>query len=241
MSEINLKDRIASLDWESMNKELMENGFVITKPFLSTLETEELRNLYDDNELYRSTIDMKRYNFGKGSYRYFKYPLPETIQIIREEIYNKIVATANTWSERSKYKATFPDKYSEFTKQMQALGQTRSTPLILKYTEGDFNCLHQDIANDLFFPYQTVFGLSESGKDYIGGQLILTQQRPRMQTVPHIITIPKGAAVIFSSNFHPQQGSRGFYRTVFRHGVGKIESGERYTLGVVFHDYTEKH
>jgi hypothetical protein len=122
---------------------------------------------------------------------------------------------------------------------MRDVGQTKPTPLILRYTEGDYNCLHQDIHNDLVFPYQVVLGLTEQGKDYHGGDLILTQQRPRMQTIPHIISVPAGGAVIFSSNFHPHLGRKGFYRTVFKHGVGKIEAGTRYTLGLVFHDYKE--
>ena len=235
-----LEDRIKNLNWKEIKEELLEKGFVVTKSFLSKSDCDELKSLFDKDELYRSTIDMKRYNFGKGSYRYFKYPLPKSVQTLREEIYEEIVPVANSWSERTKSKVEFPPKFSQFLKILREKGQTRSTPLILHYTAGDFNCLHQDIANDLIFPYQVVFGLSESGKDYEGGQLILTQQRPRMQTVPHIITIPKGAAVIFASNSHAQLGKRGYYRTVFKHGVGKIETGDRYTLGVVFHDYREK-
>lgn len=235
-----LEKRIESLDWKTLNEELLENGFTVTKPLLTGAECKELKALYGDDDLYRTTIDMKRYNFGKGSYRYFKYPLPPTIQTLREHLYEKIVATANAWSERLRYGVEYPKAFSAFQKTMRENGQTRPTPLILRYGKDDFNCLHQDINNDLIFPYQIVFGLTEKGNDYEGGQLILTQQRPRMQTIPHIITIPKGAAVIFTSNFHPQQGTRGFYRTVFKHGVGKIENGNRYTLGVVFHDYRDK-
>ena len=234
-----LKERIDAVGWDSVNKELLENGFAVIKPLLSTSECKELKSLWGKDDLYRTTIDMKRYSFGKGTYRYFKYPLPETIQALRENIYEKIVGTANAWSERLRLKTEYPKKFSAFTKQMRDKGQTKPTPLILHYTKDGFNCLHQDINNDLVFPYQIVFGLSERGKDYEGGQLILTQQRPRMQTVPHIITVPRGGAVVFTSNFHPQAGSRGFYRTVFKHGAGKIEDGARYTMGIVFPDFRE--
>lgn len=233
-------DNLEKLNWNELNTELLEKGFVITKRVLSDYECSEFRNLFGKNDLYRSTIDMKRYNFGSGTYRYFQYPLPNSIQSMRERIYEKLVDTANVWSERAKYKTQYPKKFSQFFKIMKGLGQTRSTPLVLKYKTGDYTCLHQDIANDLIFPYQAIFGLSQSGADYEGGQLILTQQRPRMQTIPYIITIPKGAAVILASNYHSQQGARGYYRTVFKHGVGKVESGERYTLGIVLHDYRER-
>lgn len=235
----NLKQKIDEVDWDRINKELLKNGFAIIQPFLSAAECKKLKSLWGEDYLYRTTIDMKKHSFGKGTYRYFKYPLPETIQTLRENIYEKIVESANEWSRRLRMKTEYPKNFSTFSKQMRDKGQTRPTPLILHYTKDDFNCLHQDINNDLVFPYQIVFGLSEKGKDYEGGQLILNQQRPRMQTVPYIITVPKGGAVIFTSNFHPQAGSRGFYRTVFKHGVGKIEEGNRYTLGIVFHDFRE--
>lgn len=243
--DINFKNttllkRIEDLNWKDLNTTLLDIGYVVTPPFLTKTECNELINSFTQDELFRSTIDMKRYNFGKGTYRYFNYPLPVLIQSLREEFYELIVDTANLWSERLKYKDRYPKKFSSFKAIMKEKNQTRPTPLILRYKKDDFNCLHQDISNDLIFPFQMVIGLSEKGKDYSGGQLILTQQRPRMQTIPHIITIPKGAAVIFTSNFHPQQGSRGFYRSVFKHGVGKIIDGERFTLGIVFHDYKEK-
>jgi hypothetical protein len=232
-----LADRIAALDWSSINNALLENGFVVTKPILHVDECKALRELYDRQDLFRSTIDMQRHNFGRGTYRYFKYPLPAIIQTLREGIYAQVAATATVWAQRIHYKTVYPATFAAFAKVMRTKGQTRPTPLILRYETGDYNCLHQDIANDLIFPYQVAFGLSASGRDYEGGQFILIQQRPRMQTVPHVIVIPQGAGVLFASNYHPQRGARGFYRTVFKHGVGRIESGERYTLGIVFHDY----
>jgi len=235
-----LPSRLQSLDWALHNRELLTKGFTITQAFLNDDECKDLQALFDENELYRSTIDMKRYSFGKGTYRYFKYPLPETIQILRENIYKEIVGSANIWAKNSHTDIKFPTYFSEFIDEMCARGQTRSTPIILKYQPGDYCCMHQDVADGIFFPYQVIFGLTQHGKDYEGGQLILTQQRPRLQTIPHIITIPKGGAVILTSNYHPQAGTHGFYRTVFKHGVGEITSGERYTMGIVFHDYKEK-
>ncbi|ULA63303.1 MAG: Prolyl 4-hydroxylase subunit alpha [Nitrospira sp.] len=232
-----LKQRIDGIGWDSVNKELLENGFAVIRPFLSAAECKELKALWSTDHLYRATIDMERYSFGKGRYRYFKYPLPEIIQALREGLYEKIAGTANSWSERLRLTIEYPKEFSTFAKQMREKGQTKPTPLILHYTKGGYNCLHQDINSDLVFPYQIVFGLTEKGKDYEGGQLILTQQRPRQQTVPHIITVPKGGAVLFTSNVHPQKGSRGFYQTRFKHGVGKIERGDRYTMGIVFHDF----
>ena len=236
----NLILRVKSLEWNSINKNLLEKGFAITKPFLTENECENLRKLFGNEMLYRSTIDMKRYNFGRGTYRYFKYPLPDIIQLLREEIYEQISQTANMWADRLRIRDRFPEKFPEFAKIMQSKGQTRSTPIILKYGIGDYTCMHQDIPDGIFFPYQVIFGLSEQGKDHMGGQLILNQQRPRLQTIPYVVTIPKGGAVILSSNYHPQQGIKGFYRSIFKHGVSEINSGERYTLGIVFHDYKEK-
>jgi uncharacterized protein len=236
----NSKALYDKIDWDRRASDLADNGFTVVDKILTASDCKNLIDLYKQDSLYRSTIDMKRYNFGKGSYRYFKYPLPPTIQTLRETIYEKLSATANRWAERSKVKFEYPKKFSDFAKEMKSRGQTRPTPLILKYGKDDYNCLHQDINNELFFPYQIVFGLSESGRDYEGGQLLLTQQRPRMQTIPYLVKIPKGGAVIFTSNIHPVQGKRGYYRSIFRHGVCKIESGSRYTMGIVFHDYIEK-
>lgn len=199
---------VASLDWSAIQDRLLEKGFYVTPPILNEEECGEIRGLFGREELFRSTIDMKRYNFGKGVYRYFKYPLPNKIKNLRSHFYENLVSTANTWAKRAKYDVSYPDRYDEFLRQMKESNQSRSTPLILKYNEGDYTCLHQDIANDLFFPY--------------------------------LVDIAQGAAVIFSSNFHPQLGARGYYRTVFKHGVVEVTRGERYTLGLVFHDYRNK-
>jgi hypothetical protein len=224
---------IEGLDWTPLRRD----GFAPQPPLLTKDECDELKSLYTDDALFRSTIDMERFNFGKGQYRYFKYPLPPLVQELRERLYAQLAPVANDWSARLKLGLDFPAQLGSFLERLRERGQTKPTPLLLRYRTGDYNCLHQDVSKDLCFPYQVVFGLSEAGIDYEGGQLILTQQRPRMQTVPHVLTLPLGGAVAFTSNLHPQQGRRGFFRTVFRHGVSRIERGDRYTLGIVFHDF----
>ena len=233
-------DRLNDLNWTELNHDLIEHGFTVLKPFLSERHCETLRHFYHNDDLFRSTIDMRRYNFGSGSYRYFCYPLPPLIETLRNDLYQRLCTAANLCWQRLRMGAEFPETFAGFQTVMRAKEQTRPTPLILRYEAGDYNCLHQDLTEGLVFPYQVVVGLSEKGLDYEGGQLILTQQRPRMQTVPHILTIPRGGAVIFASSVHPHLGTRGYYRTIFKHGVGKIERGERYTLGLVFHDYKNK-
>lgn len=233
-----LRERIQALDWEATTTALLENGFALVESLLSVSECSEMKALYPNAALFRTTVDMARFNYGKGEYRYFKYPLPPAVQTLREQIYGQLVPAANAWSERLRAATCYPPSFAAFQETMRGKGQTKPTPLLLRYEKGGFNCMHQDISNELVFPYQIVFGLDEKGRDYEGGQLILTQQRPRMQTVAHVLTIPKGRAVLFASGAHPQRGKRGFHRTVFRHGVSRIESGSRYTLGIVFHDFS---
>ena len=235
--------------------QLLAAGFTRLSGVLTAGECARFRAMYADDALFRSTVDMERFNFGKGQYRYFKYPLPPAVQELREKLYQRLAPVAGEWAIRLRLAADFPPTLDAFQKRLRERGQTKPTPLLLRYRAGDYNCLHQDVSKDLSFPYQVVFGLDEPGKDYEGGQLILTQQRPRMQTVPHVLVLPQGGAVVFTSNFHPEEralpatggarrrvaleaeGKRGFFRTVFRHGVSRIERGERHTLGIVFHDF----
>jgi hypothetical protein len=235
--ERTLEQRVDALDWDALSGALLEDGFAVIERLLTDAECDALKALYGEDALFRSTVDMGRFNFGSGQYRYFKYPLPAPVQLLRETIYGRIVPAANAWSSRLRQGVEYPPRFPAFQEAMRARGQTKPTPLLLRYGKGDFNNLHQDVVGDLVFPYQVTFGLCGKGTDYQGGQLILTQQRPRMQTVPHVITIPKGGGVLFASNLHAQQGKKGFYRTVFRHGVSRIEEGSRYTLGIVFHDF----
>ncbi|WP_158997793.1 2OG-Fe(II) oxygenase [Pigmentibacter ruber] len=232
-----LSNKVLNLNWNLINEKLLNNGYYLHQQFLTAVESQKFKDFYQKDELYRSTIVMERYQFGKGIYRYFKYPLPNTIQILREVIYSQLVNTANEWSKRNKYDYIYPTTLNSFLSETSIGKQTKSTPLILKYKQGDYTCLHQDIASSNFFPYQIVFGLDQQGVDYEGGYFILVQQRPRMQSIPRVVTIPKGGFVIFSSNYHAELGNKGFYRTVFKHGVSEVTQGDRMTLGILFHDY----
>ena len=185
---------------------------------------------------FRTRINMEQFNFGKGEYKYFAYPLPGLVQTLRAELYTRLVGAANIWCGRMGISRRYPPTVTEFLEQCKKRNQVRPTPLMLRYGEGDFNCLHQDLYGDLFFPFQAVFGLSKPGEDYLGGELILVQQRPRMQSVPHVVELNQGEAVIFAVNSHPERGKRGYFRTTIRHGVSQVTRGKRFTLGIIFHD-----
>jgi hypothetical protein len=224
------------IDWTAITGSLLEQGFAATPQFLSPEECRTLIAQYPNEAKFRSTITMERFNFGKGEYKYFSYPLPAVVQNLREELYPRLAGAANIWCERLGMKRRYPAKLDGFLRECKRRNQVRPTPLMLKYNEGDFNCLHQDLYGDLFFPFQAVFGLSKPGEDYSGGELVLVKQRPRMQSVPQVIDLPQGRGVIFCVNYHPQQGKRGWFRTVIKHGVSRVTRGERHTLGIIFHD-----
>ena len=216
---------------------LLEKGFCLLPKVLNARECREFIGQYDREQQYRSTIDMKRYNFGRGQYRYFDKPLPERIEGLRAGFYELLAPVAREWAQRAKVEAAYPETFAAYEKEQQRLNQTRPTPLILRYREGDYNCLHQDISGEHYFPFQIIFSLSQQGKDFEGGDLVLAQQRPRMQTIPHVLKPDRGDCVILASKYHPCEGKRGYYRTTFRHGVSEITSGERYTLGIIMHNY----
>ena len=219
------------------NDTLLCEGFCLIPKVLNESDCLEFIAQYDQEQLYRSTIEMKRYNFGRGQYRYFAAPLPETIMQLRRGFYELLSKPANTWAKLTKVNTTYPATYAEFEASQHQQNQSKPTPLVLRYKKGDYNCLHQDISGEFYFPYQIIFVLSQQEEDFEGGEIILTQQRPRMQTIPHIIKANRGDCLIISSNYHPCQGTRGTYRTTFKHGVGKITEGERYSLGIIFHNY----
>jgi hypothetical protein len=225
-----------SIDWTAITGSLLEQGFATTPQLLSPEECRTLIAQYPNEAKFRSTITMERFNFGKGEYRYFSYPLPAVVQNLREELYPRLSGAANIWCERLGMKQRYPSGLDDFLRECKRRNQVRPTPLMLKYEEGDFNCLHQDLYGDLFFPFQAVFGLSKPGEDYSGGELVLVKQRPRMQSIPRVIDLPQGRGVIFCVNFHPEQGKRGWFRTVIKHGVSEITKGKRVTLGIIFHD-----
>lgn len=225
-----------SIDWTAIAGSLLDQGFATTPQLLSPEECRTLIAQYPIEAKFRSTITMERLNFGKGEYKYFSYPLPAIVQNLREELYPRLAGAANIWCERLGIKQRYPSKLAEFLRECKRRNQVRPTPLMLKYQKGDFNCLHQDLYGELFFPFQAVFGLSRPRTDYLGGELVLVKQRPRMQSIPQVINLPQGHGVIFCVNFHPEQGKRGYFRTVIKHGVSNITKGKRVTLGIIFHD-----
>jgi uncharacterized protein len=230
-----IADRIARLDWKALTTSLDEQGFAQTEPVLDAGECAELAAGFDD-ERYRSTIDMRRYRFGEGRYRYFDHPLPPVITQAREALYPPLAALANTWGSRLGEPARFPPELDAFLERCHAAGQERPTPLILRYGPGGHNTLHQDIYGDVAFPVQAVTVLDRPGVDFSGGQFVLLEQRPRAQSRAHVIDLSQGAFLLFATRHRPVLGTRGHYRAAMRHGVSTVHSGQRTTLGIIFHD-----
>lgn len=219
------------LDWKA---DLLENGFTRLPDVLNKTQCEALINRYDEN-IYRSVINMQRYNFGRGEYKYFAYPLPDQISTLRQYFYNELRPLAQEWSRRLNIDTYYPEIHEDYLKICHNHDQLRPTPLILKYDEGDFNTLHQDLYGDIHFPYQAAIMLT-APSDYTGGEFTLIEQRPRMQSVAHVQQLMQGEAIIFAVNEFPKLGKRGYYRAKLRHGVSVLRSGNRYTLGIILHD-----
>jgi hypothetical protein len=222
--------------WEDTRAQLDERGYALMRSALGPQQCEEIAGCYDDEQRFRSRIDMARYKFGRGEYKYFGYPLPDVVQELRNSIYPELAPLANSWAERLGGKLRYPERLSPFIEQCHRAGQTRPTPLLLKYGAGDYNCLHQDLYGDLVFPFQVTFFLSQRGQHFEGGEFVLSEQRPRQQSRVEVLTPDQGDAVVFSVHHRPVQGARGYYRANLRHGVSAIRSGKRYTLGIIFHD-----
>jgi len=233
---MNLTEKVASLDWPRIANELGEHGYATTGPFLSPDKCRELAAGYDNSSQFRSRVVMARHGFGRGEYQYYSYPLPPLIQSLRETLYPSLANIANQWNETLGDPTVYPPDHARFQQTCHQAGQTRPTPLLLKYQQGDYNCLHQDLYGDLVFPIQVAFLLSEPGRDFTGGEFVLTEQRPRMQSRASVVPLHQGEAVIFAVNHRPQRGTRGIYRVAMRHGVSVLRSGQRFTLGVIFHD-----
>jgi hypothetical protein len=228
--------RVDELAWDEIGAQLDARGFAVTERVLTADECDELAELFDGGR-FRSTIDMARHRFGDGRYRYFDHPLPETIAALRSSFYVHLAPVANEWSERLGCAAdAFPLVHEELLERCRAAGQERPTPLILRYGEGDWNALHQDLYGDVYFPFQILTVLSEPGVDYEGGELVLLEQRPRAQSRAHVLVPPRGAFVIFPTRERPQEGKRGYHKVGMRHGVSTVTSGGRTALGVIFHD-----
>jgi uncharacterized protein len=234
--ESKLAERVAKLDWQQMVTSLDRYGCAVAKDVLKTEECRELASRYDREEQFRSRIIMARHGFGRGEYKYWAYPLPETIQTLRITFYPRLAALANRWNQTMKIGIRYPDTHAEYLEQCHRAGQLRPTPLLLKYQEGDFNCLHQDVYGDLVFPLQVAFLLSIPGQDFSGGEFVLTETRPRMQSRAEVVQLEQGDGVIFAVHHRPVQGAHGAYRVNLRHGVSRIRSGQRYTMGIIFHD-----
>ncbi|KOR89714.1 2OG-Fe(II) oxygenase [Paenibacillus solani] len=227
---------IEELDWQALQATLDEQGYAVLPKLLLSEECTDMMNSYSDEERFRSTIHMERYRFGRGEYKYYQAPLPELLQQLREGFYPELALTANRWLTQLGHEERYPVSLDEYLEMCHEQGQERSTPLILKYEEGGYNCLHQDLYGDEFFPLQVVFVLNKKEIDFTGGEFLLMEQRPRAQSRGHVITLEQGAGLIFPTSHRPVEGMRGYYRTTLRHGVSTITSGTRYSLGIIFHD-----
>jgi hypothetical protein len=229
-------DRVHSLDWRNIGDELHKHGSAVVRGTLFPEECERLAALYDSDTPFRSTIVMARHGFGRGEYKYFAYPLPELIEGLRTALYPPLANIANRWHDALQVEMRYPDEHAAFLGRCHRAGQTRPTPLLLRYTEGDYNCLHQDLYGEHVFPLQVAFLLSAPGRDFTGGEFVLTEQRPRMQTRAEVVALGQGDAVIFPVHHRPVRGTRGVYRVNMRHGVSRLRSGRRHTMGIIFHD-----
>lgn len=234
--EQGLGDRLSAINWSAVAGDLDAGGCAILTGLLSPQECAALADLYGDGPQFRSRVVMARHGFGRGEYRYFSYPLPPLVQTLRTLLYPPLAAIANGWNRRMGLEPRYPGDHADFLNQCHMAGQMRPTPLLLQYDPGDYNCLHQDLYGDLSFPLQAAFLLSEPGRDFQGGEFVLTEQRPRMQSRAEVVPLRQGDAVIFALKQRPVQGGRGIYRVTMRHGVSRVRHGRRHTLGVIFHD-----
>ena len=231
-----MDERVGSLDWAEIAGALDARGSATTGVLLTPEECAGLAAAYADDALFRSRVVMARHGFGQGEYKYFANPLPAPVQALRTALYPRLASVANRWNQALGRSDRFPAEHAAFLAECHAAGQTKPTPLLLQYGPGDYNCLHQDLYGDLHFPLQVAFLLSRPGADFTGGEFVLTEQRPRMQSRAEVVGLRQGEGVIFAVNQRPVQGPRGVYRVTMRHGVSRLRTGRRHTLGVIFHD-----
>jgi hypothetical protein len=227
---------VNALDWQQIGKNLDEQGSALLNGVLSAAECQALAALYPKDSLFRSRVVMARHGFGRGEYKYFSYPLPDLIQSLRTALYSRLAPVANRWNAAMGIEVRYPESHGDFIQRCHEAGQRRPTPLLLQYGAGDFNCLHQDLYGEHVFPIQVAILLSEPQRDFTGGEFVLTEQRPRMQSRPEVVPLREGDAVAFAVHHRPVQGTRGIYRVNLRHGVSRVRSGQRHTLGIIFHD-----
>jgi len=229
-------DRIAAVDWTGVGADLDAQGAAVIERLLTPEECRRIAALYPQDGLFRSTVTMARHGFGRGEYRYFGYPLPSLIAGLRATLYPCLAPVANRWQEAMGIETRFPDRLADFIARCHAAGQHRPTPLLLHYGEGDYNCLHQDLYGDHVFPLQVVVLLSKPGRDFTGGEFVMTEQRPRMQSRALVLPLDLGDAAVIAVHHRPVQGTRGTYRVNLRHGVSRVCGGQRFTAGIIFHD-----
>jgi hypothetical protein len=228
--------RVAALDWAAVADALDAHGCAVVGPLLTPVECTALAARYDDDARFRNRIVMARHGFGRGEYKYFAYPLPDEVAALRAALYPPLVTIANRWNEAMGVALRYPDAHDDYLARCHAAGQTKPTPLLLRYGAGDYNCLHQDLYGEHAFPLQATVLLSRPGEDFSGGEFVLTEQRPRMQSRAEVVPLRQGEAVIFPVHHRPMPGTRGTYRVTMRHGVSRLRAGVRHTLGIILHD-----
>ena len=231
-----IAERVNKVDWLGMERELDMQGNATIAGLLTPDECRAIAGLYSRDEPFRSRVVMAQHGFGRGEYKYFRYPLPELIGQLRSAVYPRLVPIANRWNKAMGIEVSYPESHTEFLKRCHKAGQAKPTPLLLAYGADDYNCLHQDLYGEHVFPLQLAILLSEPGKDFSGGEFVMTEQRPRMQSRPMVVPLRQGDGVIFAVHYRPVQGTRGSYRVSLKHGVSRIRSGQRHTVGIIFHD-----
>lgn len=230
------RPRDAAVDWDRVSRDLDDYGCAVLERLLPPAECRALAQLYPDEARFRSRVVMARHGFGRGEYQYFRYPLPEPIGALRGAAYARLAPIANRWNEAMGLDQRYPTEHAEYLARCHAAGQRKPTPLLLRYEAGDFNCLHQDLYGEHVFPLQLAILLSEPGRDFTGGEFVMTEQRPRMQSRAEVVPLRQGDGVVFAVHHRPVRGTRGTYRVNLRHGVSRIRSGRRHTVGIIFHD-----
>jgi uncharacterized protein len=233
---LDIGTRVDAYDWADISAHLDACGWAMLPKLLTPGEAAAVAGVFDDDSTFRSHIVMARHGFGRGEYKYFAYPLPDRVADLRTAVYQRLVPIANRWNEAMGIDVRYPDAHADFIKRCHQAGQTRPTPLLLQYGEGDFNALHQDVYGEHVFPLQLAILLAEPQKDFTGGEFVLTEQRPRMQSRAEVVPLDRGDGVVWAVRSRPVQGTRGTYRVNMRHGVSRLRSGHRHTLGVIFHD-----
>jgi hypothetical protein len=228
--------RVAALDWPGIGTALDADGYAVIGPLLTEAECTGLSAAFDTDATFRNRVVMARHGYGQGEYRYYSYPLPPLIEGLRTALYPELAAVANRWERALGRPPAFPPDHAAYLARCHAAGQTRPTPLLLRYGAGDYNRLHQDLYGDLCFPLQVAFLLNRPGQDFTGGEFLLTEQRPRMQVRAEVVPLTRGQGVVFAVNQRPVPGTRGMFRVAMRHGVSRIRAGQRHTLGIIFHD-----